>query len=649
MSIKTAGKCWRFVLAMIAALVLGQTFVLGQENDSSRRVRTSFPPRLKRAESFVGVHFDFHAGKDVPNIGESTTPEMVQEIIDALHPDFIQVDSKGHPGLTSYPTKVGNPAPGVVADSLRIWRYVTAKNGVALYTHYSGVWDNEAVARHPEWAVVEANGNVSREKTSVFGDYKDKLLVPQLLEMARKYHTDGVWVDGECWATVPDYGEASQNAFKVSTGFDSAPKGPDQKGWDEWFAFSQEAFRQYLIDYVQQVKDVAPNFQIASNWAFTDHMPEPICANVDFISGDYSPNDSITAARYSSRLMSTQNKPWDLMAWSFARAPEGNWASKTGVQLSREAACVLAQGGCFQAYITQDPDGAVNLTKLPPVAEALKFCRKRQTLCQYSTEVPQIALFCPTKQHYQNACQSGGLQLFPMITWQRPILKRLLEMNYAVDIQIDETLVKNVDLAEAVVFYRGGLWSDELKKKVENYVKNGGSVVSIGNEPLEELKPLLENSEKISSENFDSVWFLDTYKYGEGIVVVFPTPLGSPQEFVDANGATFNSYLEKAMSTALPTPLVQFSQKQPLDVSIRRAQDGRLCVHLVNVSGPHEQEAVIKTIEPIENVETTLNLKSKPEKIRLEPSGVDLDFSWENNQAKFIIPSIPVYEIVVVE
>lgn len=635
--------------AALVLFILGQVITFAQEPSASNKGRRNYPPRLKRSESFVGVHFDFHAGRDVPNIGEKTTPEMVQEIIDAIQPDFIQIDSKGHPGLTSYPTKVGNPAPGVVADSLRIWRRVTARNGVALYTHYSGVWDNEAVARHPEWAVVEHNGNYSTEKTSVFGEYKDKLLVPQLLEMALKYHTDGVWVDGECWATVPDYCDVAQDAFKVATGYESAPTGPDQEGWSEWYAFCQEGFRQYLADYIQQVKEKAPNFQIASNWAFTDHMPEPLCADVDFISGDYSPNDSVNAARYSTRFMSTQNKPWDLMAWSFCSDSKGNWGAKTGVQLSREAACVLAQGGCFQAYITQERDGSVNLAKLPPMAEASKFCRARQSLCQYSTEVPQIALFCPTKQHYYNAANSGSRQLFPMITWQRPILKRMLELNYAVNIQIDETLVKNIDTAKAVVFYRGGLWSDELKEKVENYVKNGGAVVSIGNEPLEELKPLLANAEKVSSENIDEVWFLDVYQYGEGKIVVYPTPVDSPQEFVDANGPTFNAYLEKALATAFQQPIVQFSQKQPLDVSVRRAQDGRLCVHLVNVSGPHDQPGVITSIDPVENVEATLNLDAEPKKIRLEPSGIDLEFTWENNQAKFTIPSIPIYEIVVVD
>ena len=85
------------------------------------------PKRLRRSESFLGVHFDFHANDGDQNIGANTTPEMVQAIIDAIEPDYIQTDCKGHRGLCSYPTKVGNPAPGIVADALKVWRSTTAK------------------------------------------------------------------------------------------------------------------------------------------------------------------------------------------------------------------------------------------------------------------------------------------------------------------------------------------------------------------------------------------------------------------------------------------------------------------------------------------------------------------------------------------
>ena len=633
----------QFVRSIVFSLLFTLSFL---SFNVSVRTEEPEPKRLRRSESFVGIHFDFHANEDCKGIGANTTPEMVQTILDMVKPDFIQVDSKGHPGWSSYPTKVGNPAPGVVTDSLKVWREVTARNGVALYTHYSGVWDNTAISRNPEWAVVDRSGNKSHEKASVFLEYKDKLLVPQLLEFALDYGLAGVWVDGECWATQIDYGTQAQEAFKKATNRIEIPTSPDQDGWLEWCNFHREAFREYLRSYVKAVKDRAPDYQIASNWAFTDHMADPVSADVDFISGDFSPTNSVNAARYSTRLMANQGKPWDLMAWSFAS--QNGWVPKTGIQLCREAACVLAQGGAFQAYYTQERDGSVRISKLESMAETAKFCRARQELCQYSTGVPQIALFCPTAKHYRDT-SSQGEALFPMITWQRPILYRVLELNYAVDVLIDSALTQRIDEFPVVVFFRGDCWSETLKSKVKDYLDNGGSVVAIGNESIEELRAAIGAVEQTSSLLANEGWRLDVGRFGKGTIVMFPNPDNSSSDFVSADGSTFAKYLETGMKEAFPTPLIQLAERQPLDVSIRRTQSGRLAVHLVNVSGPHETEPVVDAIDPVLNVKAALNLSKRPSSIRLEPSGSSLDFDWQDGVATFTIPSIPIYEILVVD
>ena len=236
-----------------------------------------------------------------------------------------------------------------------------------------------------------------------------------------------------------------------------------------------------------------------------------------------------------------------------------------------------------------------------------------------------------------------------MITWQRPILERLLELNYSVDVFLEKTLTEKIDSTKAIVFYRCGEWSDELKLKVAEFVQNGGSVLLIGNESVDELGGVLDKSEKSPLADKDETWFLDLYRYGSGKIVAFPTPVGSPQEFIDANGETFNDYLALAVRTVFPTPIVQFDNPLPIDVSIRRSQTGQLTVHLVNVSGPHEQAGILDSIEPIVNVKTTLNLDKKPQRIRLEPSGIDLAFKWEDGRAEFDIPSIPIYEIITIE
>ena len=123
---------------------------------ASSATSDSTPIRMKRSEAFLGIHFDFHAGDDCDRVGARTTREMVASVIDKVQPDYIQIDCKGHRGYSSYPTEVGNPAPGFVGDPLRVWRDVTRERGIALFMHYSGVWDDHAARTHPQWAAIKA-------------------------------------------------------------------------------------------------------------------------------------------------------------------------------------------------------------------------------------------------------------------------------------------------------------------------------------------------------------------------------------------------------------------------------------------------------------------------------------------------------------
>ncbi|MEZ4900452.1 MAG: hypothetical protein R2822_01095 [Spirosomataceae bacterium] len=63
---------------------------------------------LRRSDSFVGLHFDFHAGMSDTHIGQTVTEAMIDSLLSQVKPDFIQIDCKGHPGVSSYPTKIGH-------------------------------------------------------------------------------------------------------------------------------------------------------------------------------------------------------------------------------------------------------------------------------------------------------------------------------------------------------------------------------------------------------------------------------------------------------------------------------------------------------------------------------------------------------------
>ncbi len=666
-------------LLLAGALVLWTAACVSEKNGGGAKT----PARLKRADSFLGIHFDFHAREDCTTVGSNTTPAMVASILDQVRPDYIQIDCKGHPGYSSYPTRVGQPVPGFAGgDPLRTWREVTAAKGVALYMHYSGVWDAAAVAKHPDWAAVGANGKPSAKITSVFGPYADELLIPQLRELAGVYGVDGAWIDGECWAAVPDYGAKAAQAFRDATGIQALPKSPADPHWTEFLQFHREAFRSYLRHYVREVKKTNPSFQLCSNWAFTDHMAEPVSAPVDFLSGDYAPDDSVNSARLSARFLVRQGMPWDLMAWSFSRTrgPDGQHLQKSAQQLEREAAVVVALGGGFQAYFTQRRDGSVRLEHMPAMAETAAFCRERQALCHRSEPVPQVALLLSTAGHYRQLKSLFGRELSGV----SGVLQALLESQNTVEVVSEHQLKGRLSDYPLIVVPEWAYLEPAFKKALVAYAKKGGSLLLVGpkcaalfqaeldvtpvGEPLARKPTLSFNGEQAplkglaqglrlgaSAEPFGT---LLTGEGSAGQPAAAVTPLGKGkiaavyadlgQSYNGARNPAVRGFLGALVRKLFPDPVAEVSGSPDVDVCLMR-KNGTLLVNLINTSGPHQTAPIQATIAPVGPLAVTLRLPSRPSGITLEPGAQPLPFEYRDGTAKLTVPSLDIHRVIVVK
>ena len=646
---------------------------------------TAPPRRLKRADSYFGLHFDFHAGMDCTEIGKQTTPEMVEKIIAAAHPDYIQIDCKGHPGLSSYPTKVGHQAPGFVGDPLRVWREVTARRGVALYMHYSGVWDSEAIRRHPDWGVVNADGQTNGNATSFFSAYADRLLIPQLRELAGDYGVDGAWVDGECWASQPDYGAPALRAFREATGIQDVPRKAGEPHWYEFLQFNRDAFRGYLRRYLTEVKRTNPDLQLCSNWAFTDHMPEAVSAPVDWISGDFSPEDSVNSARFSGRYLAHQGKPWDLMAWSFINQGEQRNGSrqKLAIQLEREAAVVLAQGGGFQSYYNQRRDGSVPEGHLPVIAEVAQFCRARQPFCQGATPVPQIALLYSTASHYREINGLFNRDLSRL----NGTLQALVESQQVVDVVGEHSLGDRMAEYSLIVVAECDYLEPAFRQRLVRYAENGGNLLLVGPQAaalfVSELEVVLGSAQHeprylaggealVATRGLTQTPRLGDRARAFGQLhasndasspsqpAASITPLGQgriaatyfsfSRGYLEQRSPGLRAFLHELARQLAPAPMVEVKGAAGVDVSVNRL-GGKLAVNLVNCSGPHwdTKKPLFDAIAPAGPFEIAIRTTTKPGKITLQPEGRPMAFDYRDGVARLTVPGVEIHSIVVVE
>ncbi|GIU76574.1 MAG: hypothetical protein KatS3mg004_3661 [Bryobacteraceae bacterium] len=637
------------------------------------------PRRLRRAESFFGLHFDLHPNEKDTVLGRDVTPDTVGRLLDRVRPDFVQYDAKGHPGWLGWPSEVGPSAPGIVRDSLAVWRAETEKRGIALFIHFSGVWDGEAVRRHPDWARIRADGKPDDRITSTFGPYVDQLMIPQLREAATKYRLDGAWIDGECWAVQPDYREAALRAFGRP-----APKKPGEPYWLEWLEFQREQFRRYVRHYVDELHRSHPQFQIASNWLYSTLAPEEPVLPVDFLSGDYLGNASISTARLEARYLGQTGRPWDLMAWGFQQADSNTVGHifKPAVQLMQEAGVVLAQSGGFQIYYHPARSGHLEEAHIETMAQVARHCRRLQKSSQGTETVPQIGVVFSRESLYRtgNRMFGGWGRLSdPARGW----LDLLLACQWSVDVLPDWKLARVAASYPFIVLPDWEAPGEECLETLLAYARNGGRLLVSGahnavalaarlgyrtvGEPARQTAWLalgvVGNATGLWADVEPGAMNVLAWRYpelnttrdgrpaalggplGRGEVIIVPGPVGSV--YAAAHDASVRAFA-RALVAPRFTPLVRVEAPPTVEVVLRR-KGSEVLVHLVNttamqVAGDWATVDFVPAIGPIRLVWQG----SKPKASRLEPDGAPLRWQADPGGFAAVIARLDVHAVAAV-
>ena len=649
--------------------------------------------KRSREESFLGLHFDFHADTDCTEVGKTVTDEMIQYIVDKVNPEYIQCDCSGVPGYSSYPTKVANPVPGFVKDQLRIWRNVTQAADIPLLVHFCGLWSQKNVRNHPEWACVDAGGNRSDQLNSYFSDYAEELFIPQLKELIDEYDVNGVWVDADSWVAPQDFRAEALDAYKSLSGHDKQDILTDSAVFADFTEFCRDKYRSYLRNYVDKLHAYSPGFQVCTNWAYSSYMPEPVDIDVDFLSGDVVPLNGFNHSRFDSRYLVHQGTPWDIMVWSFAHKPGTHGDVKTALQMMQEAAITIAQGGAVTFYFSQTRrDGSVAKWQMDIMAEVAQFCRARQPYCFQMPQVPQIAMLHSSTHYYRKNERLFAprnpfvIDAEDMCQPQIGVLQCLLEAQNVVDVVSEHQVERCLDAYGLVVIPEVSTLKEDFRQKLLDYVRQGGNLLLIGTDSVkifqDELDVELEgpftdcrwldnegamttvnaylkagisdDSRKIgrlhpvrdfSDDCLDAASVRD---YGKGKIAGIYFDIGINYSFFQT--PTLRKFLKKIVDTSFTDPLVRVSGSHFIDVSIA-ADDNRLCVNLLNTSGPHGNTHVhvFDELPVLRDIEVKVAVKSRPRNVLLQPDGIELEYEFDGNSIAFKLEELNVHSVVVIE
>ena len=656
----------------------------------------------RRKDSFFGIHCDYHAQPWMGTVGTTLCEEDIRKVCRELKPDFWQIDCKGHFGWATYPSTMGNAMPDFAVDTLAMYRKVTREEGVALYMHYSGVWDDKYCKEHPEDCVLRADGSRSTQHIYWNSKYADNFLIPQLSELVEKYGIDGVWIDGECWAWEMDYHPETIELFQKETGIDlggKVPVGPEDPYIDEFREFNRELFRRHVRHYTDVLHAKYPELQITSNYIFTVHMPEKVSAGVDFLSGDNMPDNAYISARYVSRYMPQQNIPWDIMGmgqkWTTPACIDILPAHP--VQVMQQAAASMSFGGGFQIGLSSNFDNSPNMINLLSFKPAAEFIRAREKFTFKGQLVPQAAIFLSTHDRY--TLKGSLFDLHSDRLSKCGLTSLLCDCGQSFEIVSEHTLLNDYNKYKmiAVAETRNEL-SEESVRVLMDYAKNGGSLFLVGRKTCEifaaagapigvakltdyapegrflgqqhapederfftvddtSLGGVLYPVEITADAPFEVVAstcyssksprrpFAIIKEYGQGKIAAVGADLGLEYS---TNSQYMHRKVAKIIVDKLYTPLARIENALGfLDLTCL-TKDGKLMLQLSNANGNHNNTncATEDFIPPVVDIRLSIAMEQPPKKLIFQPDGKELAFEFVDGRVYFDIDRVNIHNVI---
>lgn len=437
-------------------------------------------------EPCFGYHADLHLWQDDCEAGKRANADELEKSLRELNADWVQVDTKGHPGYASWFSRIptASVAPHLATDTVAAWREATNRLGLALIAHYSGFIDLAAGIGHPEWLAEPAPGFI-RQTPPVWNEawmcprsgYFDQLMIPQLIELATVYQLDGAWIDGDVWGFRGCWCPRCREEFTRRTGIVDIPANATEDNWAAWWEFMKTSYRECVAHYLAEVRKGAPNFKICINWLNTARYPMPDAEWGDWLSGDLSPFGTLDDARFQVRWLSNRQQPWDLMSWSHLGWPD--FQLKSLDMLCQEAAGVIAAGG---RYICFEYSGGIRTSqqtrwRVRRLRQVGEFVRVRAPYCCGAKAMGEVAVLHASNQPY-----GFGSEVLTSAAWWTGSV--LLENHYGVDIVDEWALLARLQEFSVVVIPEIGKLSVKLVSALTEYVEDGGRLLVAGVESM---------------------------------------------------------------------------------------------------------------------------------------------------------------------
>lgn len=280
---------------------------------------------------------------------------------------------QSHVGLCYWPTKSGVMHRAFIGkvDQMKRLFDLCYEGGMTPTLYYSIVFNNREYDRHPDWRIIDANGDASRDHGGRYGvlcpnneEYR-VFCKAQIKEFCEYFDFSGVFFDMTFWPAVC-YCPTCQEKWKGNHS-EAMPKSVD---WNDklWIQFDEERrkqIRDFALMLTNEVKKYRPDVSVEhqygnslSFWRFGND--ENVSEASDYIGTDLYGGIRQQSMACKAWYHLTQNQPFQYMTSRCYPALNEHTTTKTYDQLRQCIAMTFLHHGAPIMIDAIDPIGTLD-------------------------------------------------------------------------------------------------------------------------------------------------------------------------------------------------------------------------------------------------------------------------------------------------
>lgn len=434
------------------------------------------------------VHLDFHTSELMPDVGGMFDEKQFQHALKLGHVNSITIFAKCHHSWSYYPTKVGTPHPTLTTDLLGRQIKACHEIGVRCPIYITVGWSANDAEKNPQWCARNRGGCIATVNFDLAakpempkpivswkvmcpsGGYLD-LILAQTREICEAYPADGFFYD-------INFGPPVCYCKNCRTGMTKT--GVDMENEDAVKNYTRYKWVELMRGCNAIIKSFHPEATVFFNGGANMNTPQEILDNQTHFELEDLPTTWGGYDKFPLRARSLRRhgKPYLAMSGKFHTM----WGEFGGFKhpdaIRYEAASMIAYGASCSFGDQMHPCGRMDLDTYRNIGAGYRYARKIESYGVGAVPLTNLALFPGT----------GPERAADSMPHAEGVSAMLLETQRDFDVVEPGDELSRF---QTVILPGSRFLSVEFAAKLNQYVKQGGSLLVVGESALEFCKDSL--------------------------------------------------------------------------------------------------------------------------------------------------------------